>query len=941
MPDSHNETQVRREFIDPLFEALGWDVPNASGTADSYKDVIHEDSVKISGATKAPDYSFRAGGLRRFFVEAKRPSRDLETDPAPAFQLRRYAWSAKLPLSVLTDFEEFAVYDGRVEPAHGDGAAVARIAYYRYEDFEARWDEIAGTFSKQAVLDGSFDAYAEEATSKRGTDEVDKAFLRELESWRQSLASAILSANRALTPRQLNFSVQRTIDRIVFLRICEDRGIEPYGQLQQTLSHDNAYAALVKLFHHADARYNSGLFQFRKEAGREEAHDTLTPALAVPDEVLQEIVRRLYYPESPYEFSVLPADILGQAYEQFLGSVIVARGGEVQVEPKPEVKKAGGVYYTPTYVVDHIVADTVGRVIEGRTPRQVGGDGRSSTAPLRILDPACGSGSFLIGAYQYLLDWYRDAYVIDPAQWTKGRSPRLYQSASGEWRLTGRERRWILLRHIFGVDIDPQTVEVTKLSLLLKVLEGESLETLTEQMTLFHERALPDLGNNIKCGNSLIGTEFLRLYPGTLFDEEASYHVNAFDWARAFADVLEADADGFDAVIGNPPYVLLQDGFEDTRELEFFREQYRVASYKVDTYHLFIEKGLELTRPGGFFSMITPSNFLTNNYLAELRRVMLEDSTIQRILVIDGGVFDGISVDNAIFNLTPGASTTGVFPVAHATPHAGQLAEQSTTLVRAEGALATKHVLFTGSAEPEGSELWDSVFDRATTLGAIAHVNFGKQLRDRTEYPDDVIKLDEGDSVPAGYRECLTGRDVSRYSVGWGHLACLDDRVAKRGGCWDDTRQNAKSKLLTRQIGRHPEWALDDVGRQCLNTMFMVQIHDAAYSPLYVLALLNSSVLRAFWLDRYFDQRRTFPKIKGTYLKELPIWPSAEVSDAQRKALEDLARQVIDLRHEADEGTAQEQEVRARRIAALESQIDDLVIHLYGVTDEQRAKLAA
>ncbi len=123
--------------------------------------------------------------------------------------------------------------------------------------------------------------------------------------------------------------------------------------------------------------------------------------------------------------------------------------------------------------------------------------------------------------------------------------------------------------------------------------------------------------------------------------------------------------------------------------------------------------------------------------------------------------------------------------------------------------------------------------------------------------------------------------------------------------------------------------------------MFMVQIHDAAYSPLYVLALLNSSVLRAFWLDRYFDQRRTFPKIKGTYLKELPIWPSAEVSDAQRKALEDLARQVIDLRHEADEGTAQEQEVRARRIAALESQIDDLVIHLYGVTDEQRAKLAA
>ena len=119
---SYNETQVRREFIDPLFEALGWDVNNKNGYAEAYKEVVHEDAIKIGGQTKAPDYAFRIGGVRKFFLEAKKPSVNIKDDISPAFQLRRYAWSAKLPLSVLTDFEEFAVYDCRIKPEKGDKA---------------------------------------------------------------------------------------------------------------------------------------------------------------------------------------------------------------------------------------------------------------------------------------------------------------------------------------------------------------------------------------------------------------------------------------------------------------------------------------------------------------------------------------------------------------------------------------------------------------------------------------------------------------------------------------------------------------------------------------------------------------------------------------------------------------------------------------------------
>jgi len=178
----YNETQARREFIDPLFKALGWDVTNEEGYAEAYKEVIHEDAIKVGGATKAPDYCFRIGGTRKFFVEAKRPSVGIKDDPIPAYQLRRYAWSAKLPLSILTDFEEFGVYDCRVKPSKTDKASAARILYITYTEYAERWDEIASIFSQEAILTGSFDRYVESTKRKRGTAEVDDAFLKEIEN---------------------------------------------------------------------------------------------------------------------------------------------------------------------------------------------------------------------------------------------------------------------------------------------------------------------------------------------------------------------------------------------------------------------------------------------------------------------------------------------------------------------------------------------------------------------------------------------------------------------------------------------------------------------------------------------------------------------------------------------------------------------------------------
>jgi hypothetical protein len=631
----YNEAQLRKEFLDPFFKSLGWDMDNAQGLAEAYKDVVHEDAIRIGGAVKAPDYCFRIGGTRKFFLEAKKPSVDIAGETSAAYQLRRYAWSAKLPLSILSDFEEFAVYDCRIKPNKPDSAATARVFLCRFQDYPEKWDWIASIFSKDAILKGSFDKYAETNKAKRGTAEVDDDFLATIEHWRSELARILALRNIGLTPRELNFAVQRIIDRIIFLRICEDRGSENYGRLLALTNGPNVYPRLCEIFEDADGKYNSGLFYFKAEKSRHEPPDELTLGLDVDDKILHDLLKGLYYPESPYEFTVIPSDILGHVYEQFLGKVIrLTAGHHAVVEDKPEVKKAGGVYYTPTYIVDYIVRQTVGKLVEGKTPKQV--------AKLRVLDPACGSGSFLINAYQFLLDWHYDWYVAHkPEGWAKGRNPVLVQTTSG-WKLTIAERKRILLSNIYGVDIDPQAVEVTKLSLLLKVLEGESEQTIQPYLRLFQQRALPDLGDNIKCGNSLIGPESFKNTQLSLLPEADQYRINIFDWSQGFPDIMKSG--GFDVVIGNPPYIRIQTMKEwAPTEVELYKKLYKSASSgNYDIYVVFVEKALSLLNRTGRMGFILPHKFFNAQYGEALREIISKGKHLSHVVHFgDKQIFKG------------------------------------------------------------------------------------------------------------------------------------------------------------------------------------------------------------------------------------------------------------------------------------------------------------
>ena len=920
----YNETQVRQEFLNPFFEALGWDVANRQGHAEAYKDVIHEDAIKVGGVTKAPDYCFRIGGARKFFLEAKKPAVNIKDDLSPAYQLRRYAWSAKLPLSILTDFEEFAVYDCRTRPNPTDKPAVGRIHYWTYKDYPRCWDEIASVFAKDAVLKGSFDKYAV-SKQRRGTATVDAAFLSEIESWRDALAKNIAVRNQALGVHELNFAVQRTIDRLIFLRICEDRGVEHYGHLQALLNGDNVYARLRQLFSQADDRYNSGLFHFSVEKDRAEAPDTLTPALTIDDKVLKDILKRLYYPESPYEFSVFPAEILGQVYEQFLGKVIrLTSGHQAKVEEKPEVKKAGGVYYTPAYIVDYIVKHTVGTLCEGRTPKQI--------AKLRVLDPACGSGSFLLGAYTFLMTYHRDWYVNDGPE--KHRK-ELFQGAGGEWRLTTQEKKRILLNNIYGVDIDSQAVEVTKLSLLLKVLEGESDETLRRQLSFVQERALPDLGHNIKCGNSLIGPDYFteQLLP----DDEAMRRVNPFDWKTEFQEVMQAG--GFDAVIGNPPYGYM---IPDPQQ-QYFSEHYQHQDYQKDLYLLFLERYEHFLEFNGLLGVIVSNTWLQSVTLRKIRQYLATSYNWLRILHLPEKVFRAV-VDTHVL----------IFQRAN-----NKVVQTNSVVVEARSSGEIKHLFslpwkdinkdggpINVGASSEFQKLYRKIENKAQPLVRICEVYNGikpfEKGKGTPPQTDEVMRekpfVREGPAPKGKWSPLLRGSIIRRYENLWNH----DHWILY--GPWlaaprDPKIFDAPLKIVVRQTGDSIIATL--VGREFFarDNLHILLPRDSKHDLRYLLGVIDSRLIDFAYTIMNPEKGEALAQVKKYHVEQLPV-RAINFSDPTDKAKHDkmvsLVEQMLDLHKRLAQVKSPDDKTRLQRqIDATDHEIDRLVYDLYGLTEEE------
>ena len=689
---SYQESQIRQDFIDKFFTALGWDVTHTIQKNPYEQEVKIENKVSTQGSQRRADYAFFiAPNFRdvKFYAEAKKPAKNLK-DAAFYHQTIRYGWNSGTPLAILTDFEEFHILDCRYKP-DVDDALNRKLEYFHYSEYadEEKFKKIFYLFGREAVANGSLEKYAATLTKphgkaiqrglfKGGYQPVDEAFLEELDSYRETLAKAFKKENPGLGSEELTEAVQRTIDRLVFIRFLEDKQIED----PQIINYSEAGTAWKKFSAHCrtlEPKYNGLVFK---------KHRILDDSGFIPpdDNTFADICNELADPSSPYDFDKIPISILGSIYERFLGKVVHATAKQVRVELKPEVRKAGGVYYTPQYIVRYIVKETVGKLLyeegEKQSPLLIGeGQGEVSKAKLTLEPPvvpvkrgqlvrrdrndgfrkspeevammsfadiACGSGSFLIEVYSVLLEYHERYYAAHPEAAKKGD----LSTRDGKQVLSLKKRQEILINNIYGVDIDFQATEVTQLSLYLKLLEEATLNDAV-QFSLLKEKLLPDLRNNIICGNSLIGTD---IYDGDLFASNPSRtppyppllgevsrlksinrdggvdKLKPMNFEDAFPAVMKRG--GFDAVVGNPPYVR-SINLKESNPIawEYYHKGYKSAQDKEwDIYLVFVEKGLSVLSKFGLLGYILPNKFFNSQVGTNLRKIIATGRHLKKIV---------------------------------------------------------------------------------------------------------------------------------------------------------------------------------------------------------------------------------------------------------------------------------------------------------------------
>lgn len=591
LTDRYNETELRNEFLDPLFHLLGWDITNAAARPTHEREVLVEEPLKAGAGehTKKPDYTFRLFAERKFFLEAKKPYVDISKDFAPARQCRRYGYTANLKISVLSNFEWLYIYDASRKVKETDENTVALIRRYHYTEYEEKFAELQMFLGRDSVYSGKFDEVWKDIEVRLKQWSVDKQFLKQINEWRLMLGKEICKAYmtqnessiESVDMERLNDEVQSYINKILFLRVCEDRNIETYKELLR-IADNESFSALLNKFRQADTKYNSGLFD----------QVLAEQIVCCVNSAFWTIIKQLYYPESPYSFSVFSSDILGHIYEIFIAQKLDILDGKLQIVMKPD-NVDRDVVTTPTFIIREILRQTVSEYCKDKTAEEI--------FQMNFADIACGSGAFLLELFQLLNDILVDYYL------TYDKS-RLIQVTGSTYRLKFAEKKHLLTSCIYGVDKDYNAVEACKFGLLLKLLENEDADTVSDEHPI-----LPDLQDNINFGNSLLSSNDV-----TTEDAE---EINPFDFPMKF-----------DVIVGNPPYQKSEDMKSLTpKELVIYKYKYESAYKQFDKYIVFIERAYSLLKENGMLGYIVPSKFMKVGAGQKLRKLIAEKKCLESV----------------------------------------------------------------------------------------------------------------------------------------------------------------------------------------------------------------------------------------------------------------------------------------------------------------------
>ncbi len=958
----YQETEARVEYIDPFLELLGWDMANAQGLPNKLKDVLREESQERYGGR--PDYTFRIASAKKFFVEAKKPSVDISNNKAAAFQVRSYGHTVGLPVSILTNFRTLRIYNTRLEPKSEDDADVGLLDTIHYADLPGRFADLLTRFGRDNVARGSIDSLYGSTTA--GTLAVSEKFLARINGWRVRLTNELHGRYPELSVVELSDLAQKVVNRIIFLRMCEDRGIEARETLRKVAGKRNS-VELRTLFRKLDDRYNTGLFDVTQD--RFQDRYELNAAL------FHEFVEEVYSPASPYSFAVLDADFLGQVYEHFLAKRLeVLDDDSIGLVQKPAYEDRE-IVTTPQPLVEEVI--------------QRAFDARFSAAPVstfeelcavRVLDVAIGSGRFLVHALDKLVDTALGILKSNPTD------SRIYKVSGNELRLRFEAKRQLLEQCLFAIDVDFNAVEVARFSLMVKLLEDETADTLPAA-----KRILPDLNANVVWGNTVVGTDFVA--PQDVVDETVP-----IDWT---AEGLPSE---FDVVVGNPPYVTTDDMRKANRtEFDYYKAKYSSCHKQFDKYFVFIERALGALAPAGTVGLLVPNKWLTIESATKLRKLLSDQTAVREVLDFGNeSLFAGKSAYVCILVLQPGvaqfsyrnihnqaefevnpagkgytqpaAVLTGFGENAWVLP--GTLEEQAVlTMMYANsrklgslveiknGVQTSKNTVFvisnytdTGTTvlfQKEGVQ-WE--VEKALTRPYVADSG---QVKSFCELAADALVIFPYQPGPNGAPQVLSQATLkSSFPLGWAYLrhykSTLEDRDVSppppAGVFYAFGRHQALETVFTRpkiiysvnQTGN--KYAFDTVGVAVASGgtagEVMVLNPRDGYSLEFIMGLLNQRAIEFFVRKRGSPFRGGYYSRGSAVLADVPV-PLLDLDSnpahiSAHDAIVQNVRDIIDLKSRLAAATGRAVTQLQRRLQSAEATLEQRFDALWGFTGQVR-----
>lgn len=617
-----------RSWIEDLLKLFGWNPlnPNEVDQEIFLSENAQQNLEEIDSHHKKPDYLLCNGSRQFLYLDAKKVGEEIEDNKKISFQIRSYGWSAGHPCAIVTNFREVAIYDCRFKPHKDDAADVARVDYFDYTKYLEKFDILSRHLERSRVLEAELNDLYSDKTSPKGSKPLDKDFSEHIRNWRLKFSNAIFSNHNNFSIEKISHLTQVLIDRFLFLRVAEGLKIERENTLLEmaNIESDASWGKIKEHFsNYCARRYSGALF----------AEQHIFDEINIPITEVFGFIETLYYPY-PYRFDVITPNLLGNIYERYLGRRLVRKTNLISDEFKEEYQKTKGAVYTPSTVVNYICEQTIRPILETKT--------FTGLTEVKICDPACGSGSFLLGAFDFLLSEATQRFSNESKFnqkkfsnwfWINPRNGRVYAKSSA--------KKMLLNNCIFGLDIDPQAAEISRLSLSLKAMENLSVEPeVFMELGLLEMGLLSGIGKNIRIGNALVDTTIIDSLPHLIDDHAQLKKLKPYDWKsdEITAPIFRTQG-GFNAIIGNPPYIEVKHYKKDLPAMhEFLSDDSENRLYKscgagkTDISMPFIERGLQLLCEEGRLGFIIQNRFFKTQYGENSRKMLGESRAIEKIV---------------------------------------------------------------------------------------------------------------------------------------------------------------------------------------------------------------------------------------------------------------------------------------------------------------------